>query len=295
MRPLSNPQLNPAADTGWRRRWFDIIYRHDTPRSRNFDLLLIVAIVSSVVVVMLDSDPWLHVDHARMLYAIEWGFTLLFTAEYVMRLLVVRRPLRYVFSWWGVIDLVSILPTYLSLLFPGSQTLLVVRILRMLRLFRILKLTEYVEESGMLMNALWNGRRKIFLFIVTLLTIAMIFGAVMYVVEGPENGFLTIPTGMYWAIVTMATVGYGDIVPVTPLGRIISSALILIGYSIIAVPTGIFTVELAKSMRGTPVGAAPAGTGPADRRGCPDCGLEGHDPQARHCRGCGTRLSPALD
>ena len=285
MRLLSNPQLNPATETGWRRRWFNIIYRHDTPPSRNFDLLLILAIVASVIVVMLDSVPWLHVDHARMLYRIEWGFTLLFTAEFVMRLLVVRRPLRYALSWWGIIDLLSILPTYLSLLFPGSQTLLVVRILRMLRLFRILKLTEYVEESGLLMRALWSGRRKILLFITTLLTIAMIFGALMYVIEGPQHGFATIPTGMYWAIVTMATVGYGDIVPHTPFGRIVASALILIGYSIIAVPTGIFTVELAKAMREDVTDPAHS-----DKRGCPECGLEGHDPLALHCRRCGTPL-----
>lgn len=289
MRLLSNPQLNPATETGWRRRWFDIIYRHDTPPSKNFDLLLIVAIVASVIVVMLDSDPWLHVDHARALYAIEWGFTLLFTAEYVLRLVVVRRPLRYALSWWGFIDLLSILPTYLSVFFPGSQTLLVVRILRMLRLFRILKLTQYVEESGLLMHALWSGRRKIFLFVSALLAIAVIFGALMYVIEGPENGFATIPTGMYWAIVTMSTVGFGDITPQTPLGRVFASVLILIGYSIIAVPTGIFTVELAKAMR-----EEVDGPGKSDKRGCPDCGLEGHDPNALHCRRCGAPLPPAF-
>lgn len=285
MQILSNPNLHPASETGWRKRWFDIIYRHDTPESRNFDLLLIIAIVLSVIVVMLDSDPWLHVDHARALYAVEWGFTLLFTAEYAMRLMVVRRPLRYALSWWGVIDLLSILPTYLSVLFPGSQALLVVRILRMLRLFRILKLTEYVAESGLLMRALVSGRRKIFLFVAVLLTIAIIFGAIMYVVEGPENGFTTIPTGMYWAIVTMATVGYGDITPHTPAGRVIASVLILIGYSIIAVPTGIFTVELAKTMRDDGMPAPPPGT-----RGCGECGVEGHGPDARHCHGCGARL-----
>ena len=285
MRLLFTPQLNPASESGWRRRWFDIIFRHDTPPARNFDLLLIVAIVVSVVVIMLDSDPWLHVDHARVLYAIEWGFTLLFTAEYVMRLLVVKRPLRYALSFWGFIDLFSILPTYLSLLFPGSQALLVVRVLRMLRLFRILKLTQYVEESGVLISALWRSRRKIFLFVVSLLTIAVIFGALMYVIEGPERGFSTIPTGMYWAIVTMATVGYGDISPQTPGGRFIASVLILIGYGIIAVPTGIYTAELASSLR-----EAGSGDEHHDHRGCPECGLEGHDPDASHCRGCGHRL-----
>lgn len=285
MRLLSTPQLNPATESGWRRRWFDIIYRHDTPSSRNFDLVLIAAILASVVVIMLDSDPWLHIDHARILYVIEWGFTALFTAEYAMRLLVVRRPLRYALSLWGIIDLLSILPTYLSLLFPGSQALLVVRILRVLRLFRILKLTQYVEEGGLLMTALWRSRRKIFLFVSALLTIAVIFGAIMFVIEGPEHGFSTIPTGMYWAIVTMATVGYGDLSPATPLGRFIASVLILIGYSIIAVPTGIYTAELASSLR-----EASHGTDHLDHRGCPECGLEGHDPDASHCRNCGHLL-----
>ena len=285
MRLLSTPQLNPATESGWRRRWFDIIYRHDTPPSRNFDLLLIVAILASVIVIVLDSDPWLHIDHARILYAIEWGFTALFTAEYAMRLMVVRRPLRYALSLWGIIDLLSILPTYLSLLFPGSQALLVVRILRVLRLFRILKLTQYVEEGGLLMTALWRSRRKIFLFVSALLTIAIVFGAIMFVVEGPEHGFSTIPTGMYWAIVTMATVGYGDLSPATPLGRFIASVLILIGYSIIAVPTGIYTAELASSLR-----EATRDEAHLDHRGCPECGLEGHDPDASHCRNCGHLL-----
>ena len=285
MRFLTNPQLNPATEAGWRRRWFDIIFRHDTPPSRNFDLLLIVAIVASVVVIMLDSDPWLHMDHGRLLYGIEWGFTALFTAEYVMRLLVVRRPLRYALSMWGIIDLLSILPTYLSLLLPGVQNLLVVRALRVLRLFRILKLTHYVEEGGMLVGALWRSRRKIFLFVSVLLTIAVIFGALMYVVEGPENGFSNIPAGMYWAIVTMGTVGFGDMAPATPLGRIIASILILIGYSIIAVPTGIYTAELATSLR-----AATRDHTRLDQRGCPECGLEGHDPDAMYCRNCGHPL-----
>ena len=287
MRLLFNPQLNPATETGWRRRWFDIIHHHDTPSSRNFDLLLIAAILASVIVIMLDSDPWLRIDHARALYTIEWGFTLLFTGEYVLRLLVVRRPLRYALSWWGIIDLLSILPTYLSVFFPGTQALLVVRILRVLRLFRILKLTHYVDEGSQLTRALWRSRRKIFLFVSVLITIAMVFGALMYLVEGPEYGFSTIPTGMYWAIVTMATVGYGDLTPHTPVGRLIASALILIGYSIIAVPTGIYTAELANSMRGS---AQPEPGEHRDDRGCTTCGLEHHDPKALFCRHCGTEL-----
>jgi voltage-gated potassium channel len=284
MRFLLNPQLNPARETGWRKRWFDIIYRHDTPAARNFDLALIAAILASVAVIMLESDADMRARHGDLLYTLEWMFTVLFTVEYVARMAVVRRPLRYAFSSWGIIDLLSILPTYISLLLPGAQALLVVRILRILRLFRILKLTQYVDEGGLLMSALWRSRRKIFVFLSAVLTVVVIFGALMYVVEGPEHGFISIPTGMYWAIVTMATVGFGDIAPVTPLGRFIASVLILIGYSVIAVPTGIYTAELASSLREA------SHTTNLDSRGCPECGLEGHDPDARHCRQCGCRL-----
>lgn len=285
MRLLLDPQLNPATETGWRRHWFDIIYRHDTKPSRNFDLLLIGLILASVLVIMFDSVASFHARWSDWLYALEWIFTVLFTVEYVLRLAVVRRPWRYALSSWGLIDLLSILPTYLSLLIPGSQSLLVVRVLRMLRLFRILKLTQYVEEGGVLVGALWRSRRKIFVFISAVLTVVVIFGALMYVVEGPEHGFTSIPTSMYWAIVTMATVGFGDIAPVTPLGRFIASVLILIGYSVIAVPTGIYTAELASSLRESghdhPY---------RDRRGCPQCGLEGHDPDALFCRNCARQL-----
>lgn len=285
MRLLFDPQLNPATETGWRRTWFDIIYRHDTPPSRNFDLVLIGAIVASVLVVMADSAPAFHARHATWLYPLEWAFTLLFTVEYVVRLMVVRRPWRYALSLWGIIDLLSILPTYLSVLLPGSQSLLVVRVLRMLRLFRILKLTQYVEEGGVLAGALWRSRRKIFVFLSAILTVVVIFAALMYVVEGPAHGFTSIPTSMYWAVVTMATVGYGDIAPQTGVGRFLASVLILIGYSVIAVPTGIYTAELASSLR-----EAAHEPGHLDRRGCPECGLEGHDPSASFCRGCGHAL-----
>lgn len=285
MRLLSAPQLNPASEDGWRRRWFDIIFRHDTPPARNFDLLLVLAIVTSVSVIVADSVADIHARYGGWLYGLEWGFTLLFSAEYALRLATVKRPLRYALSIWGVIDLLSILPTYLSLLLPGSQSLLVVRILRILRLFRILKLTQYVEESGVLLGALWRSRRKILVFVSTVLTLVVIFGALMYVIEGPQHGFTSIPTSMYWAIVTMATVGFGDIAPQTTFGRLVTSVLILIGYSIIAVPTGIYTAELMNSLR-----EAEADRGHLDLRGCPDCGLEGHEPEALHCRHCGHAL-----
>ncbi|MDV3467640.1 ion transporter [Stenotrophomonas sp. C3(2023)] len=286
MRPLSDPPLSPAADTGWRRHWFDIIYRHDTPPSRNFDLLLVAAIIASVLVVMLDSVQHLHARWSHWMYGVEWAFTVLFTAEYVARLMVVRRPLRYAFSIWGVIDLLSILPTYLSLLVPGAQSLLVVRALRILRVFRILKLTRYIEESGVLMHALWRSRRKVLVFLFTVITITIIAGALMYLLEGPAHGFSNIPSSMYWAVVTMATVGFGDIVPQTALGRFVTSVLILIGYSIIAVPTGIYTAELANSMR-------EAGQQGQPSQDCSRCGLQTHVADARYCSRCGNALSIA--
>ncbi len=292
MRLFSAPQLNPASETGWRKRWFDIIHRHDTRPSRNFDLLLVYAIVTSVAVVMLDSVQRIHQAWATWFYMVEWAFTVLFTAEYALRLAVVRRPLRYALSIWGIIDLLSILPTYLSVFVPGAQSLLVVRALRILRVFRILKLTRYIEESGLLLQALWRSRRKVLLFLSMVVTIAIIAGALMYVVEGPGHGFNSIPASMYWAVVTMATVGFGDIVPQTTLGRFITSVLILIGYSIIAVPTGIYTAELASGMRRA---EAEAERHRHDNRGCPACGHEGHEPAARFCNRCGHGLPEPLE
>ena len=271
-------QFEAATTEGWRARWFEIIFRHDKGAPRRFDLLLIAAILVSVGVVILDSEADLHARFGGLFYGIEWVFTILFTIEYIARLSVVRRPLRYARSFYGVIDLLSILPTYLSLFLPGSQALLVVRILRILRVFRVLKLMEYTEAGGLLVGALYRSRRKILVFLVAVMTIAVIFGAAMYVVEGPENGFTSIPIGMYWAIGTMATVGYGDITPITPLGRFVASTLILIGYGIIAVPTGIYTAELAMGLR--------------ERRhdACPGCKLAEHDTDADYCRRCGTAL-----
>lgn len=287
MRLFSTPQLNPASDTGWRKRWFDIIHLRDSRPSRSFDLLLVYAIVASIAVVTLDSVQHIHQAWSGWFYLVEWAFTVLFTAEYVLRLLVVRRPLRYALSIWGIIDLLSILPTYLSLFIPGAQSLLVVRALRILRVFRILKLTRYIEESGLLLLALWRSRRKILLFLSMVVTIAIIAGSLMYVVEGPRHGFSNIPASMYWAVVTMATVGFGDIVPHTTLGRFITSVLILIGYSIIAVPTGIYTAELANNMREVERHRY------RDNRGCPVCGKEGHEPAARFCNRCGQPLPKA--
>ena len=279
---LFERRLMPAVSSGRRYRLFRMMFHHDTREERNFDLALIVAIFASVIVVMLDSVPSIKERWHGPLYLAEWFFTLLFTAEYLLRLWVLRRPLRYATSFFGVIDLLAILPTFLSLLFPASVSLTVVRILRLLRIFRILKLVEYSSEAGVLVQALLRSRRKIFLFIVTILTITVVFGALMYVVEGPPHGFSSIPTGMYWAVVTMATVGYGDISPGTPIGRFLTSALIIIGYSIIAVPTGIYTAELAKAMQK-----------PRRRVRCGECGLPDHEADAWHCRQCGRALPSA--
>ena len=269
----------PAAQKGVRHHWFRLMFRHDSPAERNFDLLLIVIILASVGVVMLDSVESIKMRWHHALMLAEWVFTLAFTAEYIARLWVVRRPWRYATSFYGVIDLLAVLPTYLALLLTGSSYLIVIRILRLLRVFRVLKLVEYSSEAGILITALLRARRKIFVFVSALLGIVVVFGALMYVVEGPEHGFTSIPSGMYWAIVTMATVGYGDIVPQTMLGRFVTSTLILIGYSIIAVPTGIYTAELASSML------------PKRRRiRCPDCGLRQHEADAEYCRICGTEL-----
>lgn len=269
----------PSSEHGWRHHWYRLIFHHQHPAEQRFDLVLIIAILGSIAVVLLDSVQGMHARwHVQMYYA-EWTFTLLFTAEYVVRWLVVRRPWRYATSFFGVIDLLAILPTFLSLLFIGSNYLAVVRVLRLLRIFRVFKLAEYSSEAGVLIDSLLRSRRKILVFLFTLLTIVVIFAALIYVVEGPEHGFTSIPAAMYWAIVTMATVGFGDITPGTPLGRLITSVLILIGYSIIAVPTGIYTAELARSLR------------PKRRTvRCIECGLLDHEAEAWHCRRCGRAL-----
>jgi len=268
----------PASLTGARYRWYRLVFHHDAQDERNFDLWLIAAILASVAVVVLDSVPSIKAQWHGALYIAEWFFTLLFTAEYAVRLWVVRKPARYARSFFGIIDLLAILPTFLSLLIPASASLTVIRALRLLRVFRVLKLVEYSSEAGVLIDALLRSRRKIFVFISTLLTIVVIFGALMYVIEGPANGFTSIPTSMYWAVVTVATVGFGDIAPLTSLGRFVTSVLIVIGYSIIAVPTGIYTAELVRTMQ------------PRRRLVCVECGLPEHEADAWHCRKCGRTL-----
>jgi voltage-gated potassium channel len=271
---------------GWRRRMYDVIFEADTPAGRRFDIALVLAILLSILVVVLDSVPALHRDHAELLNTFEWGFTVVFTVEYAARLVCVQRPWRYAGGFYGVIDLLAVLPSYFSLLMPGTELLLDIRILRLLRVFRIFKLTLYIEETTRLGEALAASRRKILVFLSVVLMAILILGTVMYVVEGPKNGYTSIPVAMYWATVTMTTVGYGDITPHTNLGKAIASFMMLLGWGILAVPTGIVTAEMTLR-RGD------RRTGPARATGhCPACGSGGHDATARFCKDCGTALPP---
>lgn len=256
-----------------------VIFGHQTPAGRAFDVGLIVLILASVVAVMLDSVATIAARWGGVLLIAEWIFTAAFTAEYLVRLAIVDRPGRYARSFFGIVDLLSILPTYLSLLFPAATSLLVIRALRILRVFRVLKLARYLGEANVLVTALLASRRKIFVFISSVLATVLVFGAVLYVVEGPEYGFTSIPVSMYWAIVTLTTVGYGDISPATPLGKLIASLLMVLGFGIIAVPTGIYTAELSQSMRAD-----------YDRRRCAECGRTGHERDSEFCRYCGAVL-----
>ena len=265
-----------------RERIYRVVFLADTTAGRAFDLALIVAILASVLVVMLDSVESLRADHYDLFLAAEWFFTVLFTVEYVVRLAVVARPARYARSFFGVVDLLSILPTYISLIVPGAQVLLSVRILRVLRVFRVLKLANYLDEAEQLSRALSASRRKILVFIFVILTLVTVIGSMMYLIEGGENGFTSIPQSVYWAVVTLATVGYGDIFPVTPLGKALASVLIVMGYGIIAVPTGIVTVEMNRERE--------AAEAARRHETCPQCGLDSHAPDARFCRRCGTNI-----
>jgi voltage-gated potassium channel len=262
-----------------RARLHEIIFEADTPEGRLFDLLLLVAIVSSVAVVLLESVPSVRVRAGPTLRALEWGFTILFTIEYFLRLASVGRPLRYARSAYGLIDLIAILPSYVSLVFPGAQSLLVIRLLRLLRVFRVLKLAEYLRESRTLVQALRASWRKIAVFLLAVVTIVVVVGTLMYVIEGERHGFTSIPISIYWAVVTLTTVGYGDLAPATTLGRALAVLLMLTGYGIIAVPTGIVTAELTR-VTGQPIST----------QACPACGTGGHDHDALYCRRCGTKL-----
>jgi voltage-gated potassium channel len=267
---------------GWRLRLYRIIFESDTPTGRLFDKVIIAAILVSVAVVMADSVQSWHVRYRVAFDAIEWFFTALFTIEYIARLASVERPLRYTRSFFGVVDLLAVLPTYLALFFPGLHALIDVRILRLLRIFRIFKLTAYVTEYQVLIEALAASRRKIFVFLSAVLMIVLVIGTIMYVVEGPANGFTDIPTSIYWAISTITTVGFGDITPKTDFGRFIASVMMLIGWGTLAVPTGIVTAEMTVRRQALH---------DATRRVCGQCGVGDHLPEAVFCQHCGSPLS----
>lgn len=266
----------------FQRRLRVIIFEADTPSGKLFDVVLIALIVLSVITVMLDSVRSYNAVFAREFYIAEWFFTVIFTIEYLLRLICIEKPARYARSFFGIVDLLAILPTYLSLLVPGSHYLLVIRLVRVLRVFRVLKIMQYVGEADLLMVALHESRRKIAIFLFAVVTLATIAGSLMYVIEGEASGYTSIPKSIYWAVVTLTTVGYGDISPVTPLGQAIASAIMLLGYGIIAVPTGIVSVELA---RATERQARNRGL-----RACPACGGEFHALEAKYCMHCGEML-----
>jgi voltage-gated potassium channel len=284
--PASVAQTELAARYGrpegsWRLQLYKVIFESDTAAGRRFDLTLILLILASVVVVILDSMESLTARHAALFDVLEWTITILFTIEYLLRLVCIRRPLRYATSFFGIVDLLAVLPTYLAFFFPPVAALINVRLLRLLRIFRILKLSAYVSEFAYLGEALLASRRKITVFIGFVLVVVAVLGSVMYVVEGPANGFTSIPVAMYWGISTMTTVGFGDITPKTDLGRLIASCMMLLGWGILAVPTGIVTAEMtARRIRR-----------PEMTLKCPGCQAETHDAEARFCQRCGEPLT----
>ncbi|MEO7521790.1 MAG: ion transporter [Gemmatimonas sp.] len=262
-----------------RKRVHDLLFQHDDPAERAVDLWLIVAILVSVLVVMLDSVQSIEARYGRLLRNVEWVLTILFTIEYVLRVWSSRSRREYVFGFYGVVDLLAVLPSYLAIVFPAGRFLIALRVLRVLRVFRILKLAQYVQEASVLSAAMRASRQKITVFIATVLTVVVVVGSVMYLVESPESGFTSIPQSIYWAIVTMTTVGYGDVAPATTLGKVLASAVMIMGYGIIAVPTGIVTLELNRAARqGDSI------------RACRGCGVTRHDADAVFCRYCGSPL-----
>jgi voltage-gated potassium channel len=279
-------RLNPGGPPGSaREKTYTVIFGSHTPAGRAFDVGLMVVILASVAVVMVESVENVGQTHGSLLRALEWFFTIVFTVEYAARLWSVDVPRRYALSFFGLVDLLAVIPTYMSLLIPGGQVLAVVRILRVIRVFRVLKLAQYLGEAQVLAAALRASRYKITVFLISVVGIVVIVGAAMYLIEGPESGFTSIPRGFYWSVVTLTTVGYGDITPKSPFGQTLAAMVMIMGYGIIAVPTGIVTSELTRqslSERRGPVGHT--------RGDCPVCGHEEPDPEADYCRYCGIEL-----
>lgn len=270
----------PTKYPNWRNRLHEIIYEADTPMGKLFDVLLFWIIIISVLLVMFESIEYYDKKYHAFFNISEWIITILFTLEYIARIIAIKQPKKYIFSFYGIIDLIATLPKYISLLFVGSHYLVAIRALRLLRIFRILKLMNFVWEANRLKIALRKSRIKIFVFLLTVVIISFILGTVMYLVEGPKNGFTSIPISIYWTIVTLTTVGYGDIAPNTPLGQVIASLVMIIGYGIIAVPTGIVTAEIALQSQRID----------ANTNNCPNCSADSHKDNANFCYKCGHKL-----
>ena len=269
----SNVGLRP-----WQRRLHTVIFEAETPAGKTFDVLLLVAILLSVLAVVLESVAWINLRYRTQLRTVEWVFTILFTIEYVLRLICVAKPLRYVFSFYGIVDLLAVLPTYLIFIIPGAQELAVIRGLRLLRIFRIFKLGRFMGEAEALKIGLLRSRAKITVFLATVLISVTIMGALMHLIEGGQGGFTDIPQGIYWAIVTMTTVGFGDITPTTLMGKFVASVMMVFGYSLIIIPTGIISAEFARDSRHL------------NTETCPHCMKSGHEPGSNYCNRCGGLL-----
>lgn len=272
--------------SGWKSKLHEIIYEADTPAGKLFDIVLFLLIILSVILVMLESVDEVDQKHHKLLLSLEWGITIFFSLEYIARLISIKKPWKYVFSFYGIIDFLSTIPLYLSYILAGSQVLLAVRAFRLLRIFRILKLVKFIGEANQLKDALRASRTKIAVFIYVVVILSVILGTLMYIVEGDEAGFTSIPRSIYWTIVTLTTVGYGDIAPQTNLGQLLATIIMILGYGIIAVPTGIVTAEFSRSRKGK--------EGPhivhVNTQACPNCSVEGHRDDATHCYNCGHPL-----
>ncbi len=269
---------NRPLEESWRSKWYDIIFEADTKAGKNFDLILLVAILGSLLTIMLESVPSISKNNPLLFKILEWFFTIIFTAEYVVRQMIVRSKVKYSLSFYGIIDLLSIIPTYLGIVLGGAQYFMVIRSFRLIRVFRVLKMVRFLGEAKVLSTALKGSRIKITIFLVVVICVVFIMGTLMYVVEGPEHGFTSIPISIYWAIVTLTTVGYGDVSPETPLGQIIASVIMILGYAIIAVPTGIVTAEMTRDRNN------------AERKVCSKCGNRHHVVEAEYCHNCAEKL-----
>ncbi|MDP5231038.1 MAG: ion transporter [Cellulophaga sp.] len=280
-----------GSEVKWKNKIHEIIYEADTPLGKWFDIVLIILIIISVILVMLESIKGIDAKYHGILLTLEWIVTIFFTIEYIARVISIKKPFQYIFSFYGIIDLFSTIPLYLTYFLAGSQALLALRAFRLLRIFRILKLVRFLGEASQLKNALKASRAKITVFLFAVTIVSIILGTLMYLVEGEEAGFTSIPTSVYWTIVTLTTVGYGDIAPITPQGQLIAMIIMLVGYGVIAVPTGIVTVEFGKQTKAN--GATSAQEGKyvhVNTQACKTCAKEGHRDDATHCYNCGSSL-----